>query len=445
MSEITESRKQSSMVRVGIASLVGTSIEWYDFFIFGSAAALVFPGLFFPKIDPFAAQLGSYGIFWVGFLGRPIGGIIFGHYGDKIGRKTMLVLTLMMMGIATFLVGLLPTFNTLGYFAPILLVLLRLLQGVAVGGEWGGAVLLATEHAPASRRGFFGSWPQMGVPVGVILSSVLFSWLTSSFSQTDFLNIGWRIPFLLSIVLVAIGLFVRLSIQETPDFERIKQSGTVVRMPVLTVLSQHWKTVLLAAGAFFVVNGSFYLFITQIVSYGTTALKLPASVFFNATLVSALVSLFLLPLAGSISDRIGRRPIYLAGAVLTLLLAFPIYALVDTRSPLLILLALCLGEVGLSMMYGPQAAFFSELFGANVRYSGASLGYQLASVLAGGLAPTIATALLKLSNGGSWSVALYLVGMSIITLVSVYLAAETRPRAATEEALAGDGRSAAGN
>ena len=438
MSEITEPRKHSSIVQVGIASLIGTSIEWYDFFIFGSAAALVFPSLFFPKIDPFAAQLGSYGIFWVGFLGRPIGGVIFGHFGDKIGRKTMLVLTLMMMGIATFLVGLLPTFSTLGYLAPILLVLLRLCQGVAVGGEWGGAVLLATEHAPASRRGFFGSWPQAGVPVGVILSSVLFSWLTTSYSKADFLNIGWRIPFLLSIILVGIGLFVRLSIQETPAFERVKQTQTVVRMPVLTVLANNWKTVLLAAGAFFVVNGSFYLYITQIVSYGTTTLKLPASIFFNATLVGAVVSLFVLPLAGSISDRIGRRPIYLAGAVLTLVLAFPIYALVDTRSPLLILLALCVGQFGLSMMYGPQAAFFSELFDANTRYSGASLGYQLASVLAGGLAPTIATALLKFSNGASWSVALYLMAMAVITLVSVYFAVETRPAVTAEGSLVGD-------
>ena len=429
MSEATETRKPSSILTVGFASLIGTSIEWYDFFIFASAAALVFPGLFFPKLDAFTALLGSFGIFWVGFLGRPIGGIIFGHFGDRIGRKTMLVLTLTIMGLATFLVGVAPTFSSLGYWAAILLVILRLCQGIAVGGEWGGAVLMATEHAPANRRGFFGSWPQVGVPVGLILSSLLFSWVSG---RADFIAFSWRIPFLLSIILVAVGLFVRLSVQETPDFERVKRNQDVVKMPIITVLAQHWKTVLLAAGAFFVVNGSFYLYVTQIVSYGKVNLHVPASVLFNATLVGAIVSFFVLPLAGAISDRIGRRPIFLVGAVLTLVLAFPIYALIDTRSPLLIVLAVSIGQFSLSLMYGPQAALFSEMFGTNVRYSGASLGYQGASILAGGLAPTIATILLQFSGGASWPIAVYLMVMAVITLVSVYFIAETRPVAVPE-------------
>jgi len=435
MSDIAEPRRQSSIVKVAVASLIGTSIEWYDFFIYGSAAALVFPTLFFPKSDAFVGLLASYAIFWIGFLGRPIGGLIFGHYGDKLGRKTMLVLTLVIMGTATFLIGVLPTYNQVGFLAALMLLILRLCQGIAVGGEWGGAVLMATEHAPSRLRGFFGSWPQIGVPVGLILANVLFSVLTTTYSVggklgPDFLSFGWRIPFLLSVILVGVGLYVRLSITETPDFERVKSSeGGVLRRPVLTVLSQNWKTILLAGGAFFVVNGSFYLYVTQIVSYGAgpnSVLKLPASVFFNAILVGSVVSLIVLPLAGWISDRIGRRPIYLAGAALTFVLAFPIYMLVDTKDPLLIILALCLGQFALSMMYGPQAAMFSEMFGANVRYSGASIGYQGVTIFAGGLAPFVATFLLQFSGKQSWVLALYLMGMATITLVSIFLIAETR-------------------
>ncbi|MBO0782538.1 MAG: MHS family MFS transporter [Ktedonobacteraceae bacterium] len=433
MSEVNTG-KQSSIVRVAIASLIGTSIEWYDFFLYGAAATVVLGPLFFsPKLSPVAATLSAFATFAVGFLARPVGGIVFGHYGDKLGRKTMLVLTLMIMGISTFLVGCLPPYSVAGVWAPILLVILRFAQGFAVGGEWGGAVLIATEHSPSARRGFYGSWPQMGVPVGVILSSLIFSWASSTFSHQDFLAYGWRIPFWLSIVLIAVGLFIRLRIEETPDFEQVKQSEAVVSMPVIEVLRHNWKTVLLAGGAFFVVNGSFYIFITFIVSYGTTlVLHLPASVFFNATLAGAVISLIVLPLSGIISDRTGRLPIYLAGAVVLAVAAFPMFWLIDTKNPGLIILALCIGQFGLSMMYGPQAAFFSELFGANVRYSGASLGYQLASVLAGGLAPTIATALIIWSSGGSWSIALYLIAMSIITLVSTYFAGETRPRAVRE-------------
>jgi MHS family shikimate/dehydroshikimate transporter-like MFS transporter len=440
MSETQVSTRNSPIVQVAAASLIGTSIEWYDFFIYGSAAALVFPTLFFPKSDVFVGLLYSYAIFWIGFLGRPIGGLIFGHYGDKIGRKTMLVLTLVIMGLATTLIGVLPTFSQVGLLGALMLLVLRLCQGIAVGGEWGGAVLMATEHAPSRLRGFFGSWPQIGVPVGLILANVIFSVLTTSMRvgeklSADFFAYGWRIPFLLSIILVGVGLFVRLRITETPDFERVKQTASIVAMPIITVITRNWRTILLAGGAFFLVNGSFYLYVTQIVSYGagpTSVLKLAPAVFFNAILVAAVISLVTLPLAGWLSDRVGRRPVFLTGALLTFLLAFPIYMLIDTKSPLLITLALCIAQFFLSMMYGPQAAMFSEMFGANVRYSGASIGYQGVTIFAGGLAPFIATFLLKFSGEHSWILSLYLMAMAAITLVSIYLIAETRPTATAE-------------
>jgi metabolite-proton symporter len=430
MSEVTAPPRPTSIVQVATASLIGTSIEWYDFFIFGTGAALVFPRLFFPTLSPISGQLASFLVFWVGFLGRPLGGIIFGHFGDRIGRKRMLVLTILLMGLGTFLIGALPSYATIGVLAPILLILLRLCQGVAVGGEWGGAVLMATEHAPAHRRGFFGSWPQIGVPIGVILSSLIFNAVVAWFPGESLLSIGWRIPFLLSIILVVVGLFIRMRITETPDFEQLKADQAIDPMPIISVLRRNWKTVLLAAGAFFVCNGSFYIFITFLVSYATGILHVPASYILNATLISSAVLWIVLPLAGAWTDRVGRLPVYLGGAVLMAVVAFPVFWLVDMKSPLTIIIAVCLGQLPLGMMYGPQAAFFSELFGADVRYSGASLGYQAASVLAGGLAPTIATTLLLWSGNASWTIALYVIVMSAITFVSVYLAGETRPAAA---------------
>ncbi len=433
MSETQVSRSSSPIVRVAIASWIGTSIEWYDFFLYGTAAALVLGPLFFsPKLSPQAAQLSAFATFWVGFLARPVGGIVFGHFGDRLGRKNMLILTLLIMGIATFLVGCLPTYKDIGIMAPVLLVILRFAQGFAVGGEWGGAVLLATEHSPAARRGFFGSWPQFGVPIGLLLSSLIFSLVASSFPTAGFLSIGWRIPFLLSIVLVAVGLFVRLRIAETPDFERVRESGRIARMPVIDVLRTNFKNVILAAGAFFLTNGTFYIYVTFIVSYGSKIIKVPASTMLNGTLWGAVAMGVTILVAGWLSDRLGRLPVYLAGAAFVGLMAFPVFLLVNTRSPVLIALALAIGIGGIGIMYGPQAAFFSELFGANVRYSGASLGYQITTIFAGGLAPFIATLLLAWSNDASWPIALYIIGMAIITLVCTYLAGETRPSVAAE-------------
>jgi MHS family shikimate/dehydroshikimate transporter-like MFS transporter len=413
--------------------LIGTSIEWYDFYVYGLAAALVFPELFFPKSDPFTGQLASYAVFAVGFLARPLGGIVFGHFGDKLGRRSMLVVTLTIMGLATFLVGLLPTYARIGPWAPLLLIALRLCQGIAVGGEWGGAVLMASEHAHARLKGFIASFPQMGVPVGLILSNLVFSAVAGRFfvggnASAAFLNFGWRIPFLVSAILVGVGLIVRLSIAETPAFEGVRRREEVVSAPVRWVLSNNWRTVLLAGGAFFVVNGGFYLITTQLISYGAgpqSFLKLPPSVFFNANIAGSCVGIATIPLAGWISDRVGRRPIFIAAVAAVFVLAFPIYALVDTKDPGLIVLAVCLFELSCSAAYGPLAAMFSEMFPANVRYSGVSVGYQGAAIFAGGLAPFVATLLLKFSAGASWVLALYLMAMAAISLVSTCFIPET--------------------
>ena len=427
-----ESTKGTSIVRVALASWIGTSIEWYDFFLYGTAAALILGPLFFsPKLSPLAAQLSAFATFWVGFAARPVGGIIFGHFGDRLGRKTMLILTLMIMGVATFLVGCLPTYKDIGILAPIVLVILRFAQGIAVGGEWGGAVLMATEHSPAGRRGFYGSWPQLGVPMGLLLSSLVFGLTSAAFPKEAFLAFGWRIPFLLSIILVGVGLFIRLSITETPDFVRVKATQTVARVPLFEVLRTHLKTVILAAGAFFVVNGAFYIFITFVVAYGKV-IKVESTIMLTGTLIGAVAMAITIAVAGALSDRIGRLPVYLAGAAFTAVMAFPVFWLIDTRVPLLIYLALFLGIGGIGIMYGPQAAFFSELFGANIRYSGASLGYQVTAIFAGGLAPFIATALLAQFHDQSWPIAVYVIIMSVITFVSTYLAGETRPSVTAE-------------
>ncbi len=434
-----ESGKRTSIVRVALASWIGTSIEWYDFYLYTTAAALVLGPLFFSsKLSPLAALLASYTTLWVGFAARPVGGIVFGHFGDRIGRKTMLILTLIIMGVATFLVGCLPTYRDAGIVATILLVILRFAQGFAVGGEWGGAVLMATEHSPAERRGFYGSWPQMGVPVGLLLSSLIFGLTTSSFSKQDFLGFAWRIPFLLSIIIVGVGLFIRLSITETPDFERVKETEAIVRIPLVDVLRTSWRTVILAAGAFFVVNGAFYIFITFVVSYGTTVLHVSSNTMLTGTLVGAVGMAITILAAGMLSDRVGRLPVYLAGAAFMALIAFPVFWLIDTKSPLLIDLALFLGIGGIGIMYGPQAAFFSVLFGANIRYSGASLGYQITAIFAGGLAPFVATALLIQFHNASWPIAVYVIGMAAITFVCTYLAGETHPAVAAQVAGGGD-------
>ncbi|HXU39973.1 MAG TPA: MFS transporter [Blastocatellia bacterium] len=415
----------TSIRRVAIASFIGTTIEWYDFFLYGTASALIFGRLFFPNYDPLTGTLASFGTYAVGFAARPIGGIVCGHYGDKIGRKSMLILTLLIMGIATFLIGCLPTYSQIGIWAPIMLVVLRVAQGFGVGGEWGGAVLMAVEHAPAGRRGFYGSWPQIGVPAGLLLSTVVFGQIAKLPEEALF-GWGWRVAFLLSFILIGVGLFVRLAIVESPLFTRIKEAGGESRAPILDAVRDHPKSVLLAMGARLAENGAFYLYTVFVLTYATQAsIGFSRSTVLAAISIAAVIELFSMPAFGALSDRFGRRPVYLFGAIFTALFAFPFFWMIESSNATLMVLAIVLALVfGHSAMYGPQASFFSELFGTRVRYSGASLGYQLSSVIAGGLSPLIATGLLR-RYGTSWQIALLIVGMGLVTAISVFLAAET--------------------
>ena len=417
--------ERTSLRQVVTASLIGSVIEWYDFFIYGTAAALIFGQLFFPGSDPLIGTLYAFGTYAVGFIARPIGGVFCGHYGDKIGRKSMLVMTLLVMGVATALVGLLPTYESIGILAPILLVILRLLQGFAVGGEWGGATLMTVEYAPPGRRGFYGSWPGMGIPAGLVVATAVFT-AFSSLPQEQFLSWGWRVPFLVSIVLVAVGLFVRLRILETPAFRQMQESGGGSQLPVVDVFRNHWKSLLLTMGAFFLLNGGFYVVVTFMLAYGTQTLGVDNSTMLTGVLIAGTVQIFAIGLFAALSDRVGRRPVYLGGAIFLLLFSFPFFWMVNTAAPPLIWLAMSIAIVALGAMYGPSGAFFSELFDTNVRYSGASLGYQLASAIAGGFAPLIATALL--SGYGYPAVALYMIVMALITITAVYLATETYQR-----------------
>jgi metabolite-proton symporter len=414
---------RGSIRMVAIASLIGTTIEWYDFFLYGTAAALVFNRLYFPTFDPLMGTLASFGTYSVGFVARPIGGIVIGHYGDRIGRKSMLVLTLVIMGTATFGIGLLPTYAQIGVWAPVALVLLRLAQGFGVGGEWGGAVLMAVEHAPPGARGFYGSWPQIGVPAGLLFSTAVFS-VFARLPEAQFLAWGWRVPFLLSIVLVGIGLVIRLRILETPAFTRLKADRGEARRPIVDVLLTHSREVLLAMGARIAENGAFYIYTVFILVYATQHAGVPRQDVLNGILLAAAAAMLAIPAFGALSDRVGRRPVYLFGAIVTALFIYPLFRLIDTGSVPLVWLALVVALVfAHSPMYGPQAAFLAELFGTRVRYSGASLGSQLSSVVSGGLSPFIATALLPYGRG---ALASYVVVMAIVTIVSVLLASETR-------------------
>jgi metabolite-proton symporter len=411
---------------VAVASFIGTTIEWYDFFLYGTAAALVFNRLFFPTFDPLMGTLAAFGTYAVGFFARPLGGVVIGHYGDKIGRKSMLVLTLVVMGVATFLIGLLPTYEQVGPWAALGLVLLRVAQGFGVGGEWGGAVLMAVEHAPPGSRGFYGSWPQVGVPAGLVLSTAVFA-VFSRLPEAQFLSWGWRVPFLLSALLVLVGLLIRVRILETPAFTRVKEEAREARQPILEVIASYPREVLLAMGARFAENGAFYVYSVFVLTYGTQHVKMPQQMVLTGMLIGAALELAAIPFFGWLSDRLGRRPVYLFGAIATALWAFPLFALLDSASPPLVWLALIVAFVfSHAPMYGPQAAFLSELFGTRVRYSGASLGAQLSAVLAGGTSPFIAT--LLLAEYGSTALSLYVIAMAIVTVSAVMLASETHQR-----------------
>lgn len=416
-----------SVRRVVVASFIGTAIEWYDFFLYGTAAALVFNQLFFPTLDPLSGTMAAFATYAVGFFARPIGGVIFGHFGDRVGRKSMLVLTLVMMGVATCLVGVLPTYQQAGILAPILLVALRFVQGLAVGGEWGGAVLMVAEHSDNRRRGFHASWVQAGVPVGLLLANAVFS-LFTLLPESSFLSWGWRVPFLLGVVLTAFGYFVRLRVLESPLFTQARVEKPASRLPIVEVLRHHLRSVFLSMGARLAENVFFYIFTVWVLSYATQQLGMARSTLLNGVLVGSVVQLVAIPLFGALSDRVGRKPVYVGGALFLLLFAFPFFQLVATKNTTLVWVAICLGMVGHAAMYGPQAAFFSELFGTRTRYTGASLGYQLAAPFAGGIAPLVASALLSWSGNQTWPVAVYLIAMALATIGCVLSARETNRR-----------------
>ncbi|MFJ9683350.1 MFS transporter [Streptomyces sp. NPDC101194] len=428
-----------SLKRIVAASLIGTTIEWYDFFLYGSAAALVFNKLFFPESDPLVGTLLSFLTYAVGFAARPLGALVFGHYGDRLGRKKLLVLSLLMMGGATFAIGLLPTHATVGAAAPVLLTVLRLVQGFALGGEWGGAVLLVSEHGDPERRGFWASWPQTGAPAGQLLATGVLSALTALLSDSAFGAWGWRIPFLLSGVLVVLGLWIRLSVDESPVFkaalaqaeERRSAADTTEKMPLVAVLRHHWRDVLIAMGARMAENISYYVITAFILVYATTAADLGKQTALNAVLIASAIHFAVIPAWGALSDRIGRKPVYLIGAIGVGLWMFPFFALIDTRSFGSLLLAVTVGLIFHGAMYAPQAAFFSEMFATRMRYSGASIGAQFSSVAAGAPAPLIATALLA-DFDSSTPIALYVIAAALITVLAIGCAKETRNRDLTD-------------
>jgi metabolite-proton symporter len=405
-------------LRAVVASTVGTTIEWYDFFLYGTAAALVFPDLFFPGSSPYAGVLLSFGTQAVGFGARPVGAMIFGHYGDRIGRKGTLIATLMLMGIATFLMGVLPTHAAIGAAAPILLTILRILQGIGVGGEWGGSVLLSMEWGSQRRRGFSASWPQVGVPIGLLLSTGMVKLMTGVTNDAEFNSWGWRVPFLASIVLVGIGLYVRLRVLESPAFSQVKRENAVIKLPVWQVLKEQPREVITSALIRMSEQAPFYIFVTFVLTYGTDHLGMSKDSLLNDTLVAAAIGLFSVPFFGFLSDLIGRRLMYGIGIVCLGLYAFPYYGLLNTKVAGLVLLGIVLSLVFHDMQYGPQAALIAEAFGPRTRYSGAGLGYQLASVIAGGPAPLIAAAILS-ATGSSIFISVYLVGCCLIALIAL--------------------------
>ncbi|KML20764.1 major facilitator transporter [Leclercia adecarboxylata] len=408
--------------KVLIASLTGSAIEWFDYFLYGTAAALVFNKIFFPMVDPVIGLILSYLSFSLTFFIRPIGGVLFAHIGDRIGRKKTLVLTLSLMGGATVMIGLLPTYEMIGLWAPALLILMRIIQGMGIGGEWGGALLLAYEYAPEKRKGFFGSIPQAGVTIGMLMATFIVSLMTL-FSEADFLSWGWRIPFLLSSVLVLLGLWIRKDIDETPDFQRVKASGQVAKAPLRDTLKHHWREVLIAAGLKVVETAPFYIFSTFVVSYATSTLTYQKSQALEAVTLGALVATIMIPLMGLLSDKVGRQRMYAISVFVLGLFIVPWFMLLNTGTTWGIVLATV---IAFGVLWAPVTAVLgtlcSEIFSANVRYTGITLGYQLGAALAGGTAPLIATGLLAKYDGDWVPVAWYLAVTVTISLIAIFCA-----------------------
>ncbi len=414
---LSEHEHSIQLRRAVIASTVGTAIEWYDFFLYGVVTATVFAKLYFPNEDPLAGTLSAFGIYAVGFVARPVGAAIFGHYGDRIGRKATLIATLMLMGVATFLVAFVPTYASIGIWGAVILTILRFIQGIGVGGEWGGSVLLSMEWARTTgHRGFIASWPQFGVPCGLFLANLAFL-AFNAISGDQFLTWGWRIPFFLSIILVGVGLYIRLGILETPIFTKLVNEKKIERQPMWEVIKRNPKEIILSAFVRLAEQAPFYIFTTYVYSYGTETLKYPRSFLLSAVLVASVLSFVSIPLFGHISDRIGRKNMYLIGAATVGVFGFIYFGLLNTGSAVLIFIAIVLSLVPHDMMYGPQAALIAESFTGRLRYSGASLGYQLASVIAGGPAPLIAAWLYATYHSG-YAIAVYILACAVITLIA---------------------------
>ena len=418
-----DSQRRRMLLRALIASTVGTTIEWYDFLLYSTAAGLVFGGVFFPQTDPSTGLLLAFGTYFVGFLARPVGAAIFGHYGDRIGRKASLIATFILMGLGTFLIGVLPGYATIGIWGGVLLSVLRFIQGVGVGGEWGGSVLLAMEWGGQKRRGFIASWPQYGGPAGLLLANLALLVFSAISGDQGFLAWGWRIPFLFSFVLIFVGLYIRLGIVETPAFRQLVEKRRVERQPVVKVLQKNPKEILLSAFVRMAEQAPFYIYTSFIFAYGTGPLGMDRNAVLVPVLIAALLSAIVIPLAGHLSDRFGRKPIYAIGVIGTALWGFVYFGLLDTKLGILAFVAIALSLVFHDIQYGPQAAMIAESFPTPVRYSGSSIGYQLASIIAGGPAPLIATALLAAYHT-SMVVAGYIFACAIVSFVALVLMPE---------------------
>jgi metabolite-proton symporter len=420
------------LTKAAIASTIGTTIEWYDFFLYGTATGLVFGHLFFPNDDPLVATLNAFGIYAVGFVARPVGAAIFGHYGDRIGRKSTLIATLMLMGVATILVGVVPTYATIGIWGAIILTALRFIQGVGVGGEWGGSVLMSMEWAGSNAsRGLAASWPQMGVPAGLFTANLAVL-AFSAWSGDAFLTWGWRVPFLMSVVLIGVGLWIRLGIEESPTFKRMEAENRIEKTPATTVIRRYPKEILLSALARMGEQAPFYIFTAFVFSYGVGQLKISRDLLLIAVMTASVLSLFTVPFSGHLSDRFGRRRIYMLGAALTGIYGFIYVGLLNTTSPTLVFVAIFVSLIPHDIMYGPQAALIAECFPGRLRYSGASIGYQLASVIAGGPAPLIVAYLLAQYQTG-WVIAWFILVCAIISLIATALLPDNTNREIPED------------
>jgi MHS family shikimate/dehydroshikimate transporter-like MFS transporter len=414
----------AALRRVVWSSVLGSTVEWYDFLVYGTAAALLFNKLFFPSFSPALGTIAAFGSYGVGFVARPLGGAIFGHFGDRIGRKAMLTMTILIMGFGTFLIGCLPTYDQIGIVAPLLLITLRILQGIGIGGEWGGAVLMVIENVPNERRGYYGSLVQLGYPIGVICSTGVFA-VASRLPEAQFLTWGWRVPFLLSAILVGIGLFIRLRLEETPVFRQVQARHDVAKIPLLEILAKHPRTFLMAVGL--KVSEIAYVSVATVfsITYVTVHLGMSRSAILNGILLAAVIELFTIPAFGWLSDRYGRRPLFVVGCLFSILFAFPMFWLFRTHNAAVIAIAIAVAvSFGQGIMFGPEATWVAELFAARLRYSGASLGFQIGAALSGGLTPVIASALL-LWTGATWPISLYLIVVAVVTLTATFAAPET--------------------